>query len=146
MVHVNPHQEALQTLKERGNGQHFYDFDLDTQISEVRKFLELLDSSIYDNSYLDRDYITPKGVEVNSYSPKHPPSHNFPEGTPQEEIRTQAGVGNQQFLRSMIPHHAAAILVCQQSSITKPRIKELCTEIVWTQKEEIAIMKELMNE
>lgn len=60
-------------------------------------------------------------------------------------VRTQAGVGNQQFLRSMIPHHAAAILVCQQSSITNPRIKELCTEIVRTQKEEIRIMKELME-
>lgn len=60
-------------------------------------------------------------------------------------VRTQAGVGNQQFLRSMIPHHAAAILVCQQSSLTNPRIEELCTEIVQTQKEEIAIMKELME-
>ena len=60
-------------------------------------------------------------------------------------VRTQAGVGNQQFLRSMIPHHAAAILVCQQSSITNPRIEELCTEIVQTQKEEIRIMKALME-
>ena len=60
-------------------------------------------------------------------------------------VRTQAGVGNQQFLRSMIPHHAAAILVCQQSSLTNPRIEELCVEIVRTQKEEIAIMKELMK-
>ncbi len=60
-------------------------------------------------------------------------------------VRAQVGVGNQQFLRSMIPHHAAAILVCQQSSITNPRIEKLCTEIVQTQKEEIAIMKELMQ-
>lgn len=60
-------------------------------------------------------------------------------------VRTQAGVGNQQFLRSMIPHHAAAILVCQQSSLTNPRIEELCVEIVQTQKEEIRIMKELMK-
>ena len=60
-------------------------------------------------------------------------------------VRTQTGVGNQQFLRSMIPHHAAAILVCQQSSLTNPRIEELCTEIVQTQKEEIRIMKELMK-
>ncbi|WP_229638900.1 DUF305 domain-containing protein [Waterburya agarophytonicola] len=60
-------------------------------------------------------------------------------------VRNQVGVGNQQFLRSMIPHHAAAILVCQQSSLTNPRIEELCVEIVKTQKEEIAIMKELME-
>lgn len=61
-------------------------------------------------------------------------------------VRTQAAVGNQQFLRSMIPHHAAAILVCQQASITDPRIEELCTEIVATQREEIRIMKNLMDE
>ena len=60
-------------------------------------------------------------------------------------VRTQAGVGNQQFLRSMIPHHAAAILVCQQSSITNPRIQELCTQIVTSQKEEIRIMKALLE-
>jgi uncharacterized protein (DUF305 family) len=60
-------------------------------------------------------------------------------------LRNQVGVGNQQFLHSMIPHHAAAILVCQNSSITNPRLEELCTEIVATQKEEIRIMKELME-
>ena len=60
-------------------------------------------------------------------------------------VRTQTAVGNQQFLHAMIPHHAAAILVCQQASITDPRIEELCTEIVQTQKEEIRIMKELME-
>ncbi len=60
-------------------------------------------------------------------------------------VRTQAGVGNQQFLRSMIPHHAAAILVCQQASLTDTRIQKLCTEIVQTQKEEIRIMKSLMK-
>ncbi|MGB7441510.1 MAG: DUF305 domain-containing protein [Coleofasciculaceae cyanobacterium] len=60
-------------------------------------------------------------------------------------VRTQAAVGNQQFLRSMIPHHAAAILVCQQASITEQRIEELCGEIVATQKREIRIMKDLME-
>ena len=60
-------------------------------------------------------------------------------------VRSQTGVGNQQFLRSMIPHHAAAILVCQQSSLTDQRIQELCTNIIKAQKEEIRIMKELMK-
>ncbi|PSB17091.1 DUF305 domain-containing protein [filamentous cyanobacterium CCP1] len=60
-------------------------------------------------------------------------------------VRTQAVVGNQQFLRSMIPHHAAAILVCQQASITSQRIQDLCTEIVATQEQEIRIMKDLME-
>lgn len=60
-------------------------------------------------------------------------------------LRSQTGVGNQQFLRSMIPHHAAAILVCEQTSLTDSRIQQLCTEIVKTQKEEIRIMKALME-
>jgi hypothetical protein len=60
-------------------------------------------------------------------------------------LRTQAGVGNQQFLRSMIPHHAAAILVCQQASITEPPIQALCKEIVESQEREIREMKALMR-
>lgn len=60
-------------------------------------------------------------------------------------LRTQAGVGDQQFLRSMTPHHAAAILVCQQSSLSDERIQELCTNIIKAQKEEIRIMKALME-
>lgn len=61
-------------------------------------------------------------------------------------VRTQTAVRNQQFLRSMIPHHAAAILVCQQASITEPRIQALCVEIVAAQEREIAEMKALMQE
>lgn len=59
--------------------------------------------------------------------------------------RTQTPVGNQQFLRSMIPHHSSAILMCQQSAITDREIVELCGEIVKTQKEEIAQMKAILG-
>ncbi len=61
-------------------------------------------------------------------------------------LRTQTGVGNQQFLNSMIPHHAAAILVCEQASLTDPRIEELCTEIIQAQEREIAEMKAIMQD
>lgn len=61
-------------------------------------------------------------------------------------LRSQAGVGDQQFLRSMIPHHSAAILVCREASITDPRIRELCGEIVEAQEREIREMKALMRE
>jgi uncharacterized protein (DUF305 family) len=44
--------------------------------------------------------------------------------------RTQTPVGNEQFLRSMIPHHSSAILMCQQSAITDREIIGLCGEIV----------------
>lgn len=60
-------------------------------------------------------------------------------------VRTQAAVGNQQFLQSMIPHHAAAILVCEQAAITDPPIQELCGQIISSQEEEIRIMKALMD-
>ncbi|MES1026407.1 DUF305 domain-containing protein [Gloeocapsa sp. BRSZ] len=60
-------------------------------------------------------------------------------------VRTQAAVGNQQFLRSMIPHHAAAILVCEQADITDQRIQQLCEEIIVTQEREIRIMKALLQ-
>ena len=35
-------------------------------------------------------------------------------------IREQAAVGDKQFLKSMIPHHAAAILMAQKASLHEP--------------------------
>lgn len=61
-------------------------------------------------------------------------------------VRTQAGIGNRQFLRSMIPHHAGAILVCEESSLTDPRIEELCRQIIDSQEREIREMKMLMED
>jgi uncharacterized protein (DUF305 family) len=58
--------------------------------------------------------------------------------------RNGALVGDEQFLRSMIPHHSRAILVCQESSITDPEIIELCGEIVRAQEEEIRQMEEIL--
>jgi uncharacterized protein (DUF305 family) len=60
-------------------------------------------------------------------------------------MRTQAAVGNEQFLRSMIPHHSGAILMCEQASITDPEIAALCTQIVRSQREEIARMQEILK-
>lgn len=59
--------------------------------------------------------------------------------------RTQTPVGNEQFLRSMIPHHSSAILMCEQSAITDREILTLCEEIVKAQKEEIAQMKNILE-
>jgi hypothetical protein len=60
-------------------------------------------------------------------------------------IRTQTPVGNEQFLRSMIPHHSGAILMCEQSNLTDTEIIRLCDEIVQTQIEEIEEMKEILS-
>ena len=59
--------------------------------------------------------------------------------------RQEALVGNEQFLKSMIPHHSRAILVCQESNITDPEIIELCEQIVETQRKEIAQMEEILR-
>jgi uncharacterized protein (DUF305 family) len=60
-------------------------------------------------------------------------------------MRTQAGVGNKQFLRAMIPHHSGAILMCEQSTITDPEISALCVQIVKSQTEEIAQMQTILE-
>lgn len=59
--------------------------------------------------------------------------------------RTQTPVGDRQFLRSMIPHHSSAILMCRQASITEPAIEQLCDQIVRSQREEISQMQRLLT-
>ena len=59
-------------------------------------------------------------------------------------VRSQALVGDNQFLRSMIPHHSGAILMCEQAKISDPKIKRLCANIIVSQKQEIAQMKQLL--
>jgi uncharacterized protein (DUF305 family) len=61
-------------------------------------------------------------------------------------IRQQAGVGDEQFLRSMIPHHAAAILMCNEAGLSDPRVKQLCENIVGNQRSEIEQMKATLDE
>jgi uncharacterized protein (DUF305 family) len=60
-------------------------------------------------------------------------------------IRRQTAIGDRQFLRSMIPHHAGAILMCNRASIRRPEIKQLCQRIVVSQQAEIDLMKGLLE-
>ena len=60
-------------------------------------------------------------------------------------IRQQSLVGDDQFLRSMIPHHSGAILMCEEAKLTDPEIRQLCGEIVEAQKQEIAQMKRILD-
>lgn len=59
-------------------------------------------------------------------------------------IRAQLAVGDTQFLKSMIPHHAGAVLMCERAPISDPEIERLCATIVKGQNEEIAQMKALL--
>lgn len=61
-------------------------------------------------------------------------------------IRQQMAVGDRQFLNSMIPHHAGAILMCQQASIEDREIKELCKNIMASQQQEIDQMKAKLDQ
>jgi len=56
-------------------------------------------------------------------------------------IRMQTAVNDKQFLRSMIPHHAGAILMCEEANITDPELKKLCDSIIVGQQKEINDMK-----
>ncbi|WP_380871950.1 hypothetical protein ACFB49_29090 [Sphingomonas sp. DBB INV C78] len=59
-------------------------------------------------------------------------------------IRTQATIGDRAFLRSMIPHHSGAILMCKEASLTDPKIIRLCGEIKESQRREIDEMKAML--
>lgn len=59
-------------------------------------------------------------------------------------MRSQAAVGDREFLRSMIPHHSGAILMCEQASISDPEIVALCGEIGKGQQREIDQMKAIL--
>jgi len=60
-------------------------------------------------------------------------------------IREQGLVGDSQFLRSMIPHHSGAILMCEKAAIDDGEIKRLCSGIIASQEAEIAQMKALLE-
>jgi hypothetical protein len=60
-------------------------------------------------------------------------------------IRTQTTIGDTAFLRSMIPHHSGAILMCEQASLSDPEIVRLCRSIIESQREEITQMRAMLE-
>jgi uncharacterized protein (DUF305 family) len=61
-------------------------------------------------------------------------------------IRQQTAISDKQFLRSMIPHHSGAILMCEQASLIDSDIVELCGTIISSQQAEIDQMKAKLSE
>ena len=61
-------------------------------------------------------------------------------------IRFQVGINDAEFLRSMVPHHSGAILMCEQATLTDPDVRALCQNIIVSQRAEIAEMKALLAE
>jgi uncharacterized protein (DUF305 family) len=60
-------------------------------------------------------------------------------------IRTQTTIDDSAFLRSMIPHHSGAILMCEQAKLTDPEVRDLCRGIIAGQKAEIDQMKQILD-
>ena len=60
-------------------------------------------------------------------------------------IRTQTAVTDRQFLKSMISHHAGAVLMCENAPIEDAAIKEFCRKIIAGQQAEIDEMKAKLN-
>lgn len=60
-------------------------------------------------------------------------------------IRTQTTIGDTAFLRSMIPHHSGAILMCEKAKLQDPEVKRLCEGIIKSQRNEINEMKAILR-
>jgi uncharacterized protein (DUF305 family) len=60
-------------------------------------------------------------------------------------IRQQFLIGDREFLRSMIPHHSGAILMCGKAPITDPELKTLCASIIRGQQAEIDQMDAMLR-
>ena len=60
-------------------------------------------------------------------------------------MRSQAAIGDQQFLKSMIPHHSGALLMCKNAKLRNDETKALCDQIVKAQIEEIAQMRAMLG-
>jgi hypothetical protein len=56
-------------------------------------------------------------------------------------IRQQTVISDRQLMKSMIPHHASAILMCERAALQDPELTELCSNIVSGQQQEIDQMK-----
>jgi uncharacterized protein (DUF305 family) len=60
-------------------------------------------------------------------------------------IRWQAGIGDDQFIRSMIPHHSGAILMCREADLTDAELATLCQDIKAAQRREIEQMRAILE-
>ncbi len=60
-------------------------------------------------------------------------------------LRTQAFVGERQYMRGMIPHHSSAIMTSTYADLQDPEVKKLSQDIIEAQEREIALMKQLLE-
>jgi uncharacterized protein (DUF305 family) len=59
-------------------------------------------------------------------------------------VRTQTFVGDEQYMRGMIPHHSIAIMVSKKAHLKDPEVIQLSQSIIKAQENEIAQMKKIL--
>jgi uncharacterized protein (DUF305 family) len=60
-------------------------------------------------------------------------------------VHQQAGIGDIQYMKGMIPHHSIAIMTSKNADIKDARVRKLADGIIRTQEKEIAEMKALID-
>jgi len=60
-------------------------------------------------------------------------------------LRTQTPVGDEQYMKAMIPHHSSAIMTSENANIQDPELRKLADDIIDAQKREIAQMKAILD-
>ncbi|MBC7280943.1 MAG: DUF305 domain-containing protein [Hoeflea sp.] len=59
-------------------------------------------------------------------------------------VRSQDTIGDQAWMKAMIPHHSIAILTSSRANLSDPRVRELADGIIEAQRREIAEMEALI--
>lgn len=59
--------------------------------------------------------------------------------------RQQTFIDDKEFVRSMIPHHSGAILMCEKAQLRDPELLNLCRDIIESQKKEVDQMKKILS-
>ena len=59
-------------------------------------------------------------------------------------VRSQATVGDVDYMKAMIPHHSIAVLTSSRAHIRDPRVRRLADQIIEAQVREIGEMKQLI--
>jgi hypothetical protein len=59
-------------------------------------------------------------------------------------LRTQTPVGDEQYMKAMIPDHSSAIMTSEKANIQDPELRKLADDIIKAQKKEIAEMKAIL--
>jgi uncharacterized protein (DUF305 family) len=59
-------------------------------------------------------------------------------------LAVQTTIGNREFLRSMIPHHSGAILMCREAKLSDAELIRLCRAIQDSRRREIDEMEHIL--